>query len=458
MQPLVIGVNHRTAGVAMREQVAFSRFEIPDALQGLVANPNTSGSVILSTCNRTEFYLSVDDAQIGELQVVNFLASARNLDTSELKACLYSHAGDDAVRHLFDVVSSLDSMVLGEQEIIRQVRDAFSLALDTGTVDMLISRLFRQAFSVGKRVRTQTALGESHVSVATVAVDVAQKLCPGFAEAKVLVNGAGEMGTLLSRYLLEAGVGSLQIMSRTLERANAVASELGIAARPFEEIADAIEEADIVFTASSAPHFVITPERIRTRPAENPLLIIDIALPRDADPRCLMIPRVTVYDLNDLNDIINANEEHRRLAAEEARAIVERELASFNEWEKSHSTEATIKDIHLRAEGIREHEVDHLLKIIGYTLDDDEIESVNAATRAIVKKMLDPVCQYLRARAKEDQATSMRAVHQARHLFRLGSDEAGQTEENAAFGAYSEDYTRHSESRMNEKKQSGDAI
>lgn len=415
MQVFMVGLSHKTADVEVRERVAFGHPQLPAALRALCAKNSIRGAVILSTCNRMEIYVNTDDAETARIQIAEFIAESKNISRAIFEPHLYSFEALDAVHHLFSVVSSLDSMVLGEQQIIGQTRIAFKSALEAGCVTMVLSRLFRQALETGKRVRSQTAISSSHVSVSTVAIDVAKQMFPDLACTTVLVVGSGEMSELAARYLLEQGVQSLLVSSRTYAHACSLAKELGGSARYFEELEQLIGEADIIVSSTAAPHCIITPDLLRT--VRKKVLILDIALPRDVDPACRAHENVVLYDLDDLGAIVEDNQQHRRDAARDAQKIVDEETGLFGQWVEEHAVTPTIKEMRLRAEAVREQEVERLVECMDAGLSKHDRAALEAATNAIVNKLLHEPTVRMRASAADD--TDFECVEAARFLFGL---------------------------------------
>lgn len=418
MQLLALGISHKTAEVELRERLSVSPTFLPRTLEALAAYPSIRGAVLLSTCNRFEVYADVSDIDAARADIVSCICSLKQVEPEEFLAHTYSFEDAEAVRHLFRVISSLDSMVLGEAQIIGQVRTAFKGALEAKTCTMPLSKLFRQALEVGKRVRNQTSISDAHVSLSTVAVDVALDAFPDLANRTVLVVGSGEMSELAARYLLEHGAKSLLVSSRTFAHACTLAKELGGTARYFEELEELINQADIVISSTAAPHCIITPELLKD--IHKPILILDIALPRDVDPACGELNLVSLYDLDDLGQIAEQNKEHRRQAAVSAEHIVKEETNAFLAWIDTHSVVPTIKAMRARAEHVRAGEVAHLLRSLDVNLSEADKEKINLATSALVKKLLHEPTVRMRASRASDM--DFECVEAARFLFGLTDD------------------------------------
>jgi len=415
----MLGLSHRTADVSVREKVAFTGNRLPEALQGICACPSVRGAVVLSTCNRMEIYVQAEDRDVAWHDILSFISTNRGVDAAEIEPHLYSATDGDVVSHLFSVVCSLDSMVLGEQQIIAQVRNAFKVSVETGTMTLVLSRLFRQALEVGKRVLSQTDISRSHVSVSTVAIDVAREAFPDLAERNVLIVGSGEMCELAARYLFEQGVRSFIVSSRTHAHACSLARELGGTPRQFDELPELLRTADIVITGTAAPHCIIGPEMLAAN--DHPLLVLDIAMPRDVDPACAECPQVTVCDLDCLGRQVQANQEHRREAAQEAQHIVDEETEGFIRWVEEHGVTPTIKEMRARAESVRVGEVEHLLRSLDADLSERDRMAIEKATSAIVNKLLhEPTA---RMRESVVAKTDFECVEAARFLFGLSHEQ-----------------------------------
>jgi glutamyl-tRNA reductase len=420
MHLLMVGLNHWSCDVALREKVAFPANQLPEALCELCAAPSVRGAVVLSTCNRMEFYVQADDVDDAHSSLVSFIATSRKVVPSSFEPHLQVCADAAAVRHLFEVVSSLDSMVLGEQQIIGQVRTAFKIAREAETVPAALDHLFRQALEVGKCVRAQTAIGACHVSVSTVAVDVAHETFASLDDRNVLIVGSGEMSELAARYLREQGVRSFIVSSRTHAHACRLAAELDGEARSFEELGTLLAEADIIISSTAAPHYVITPELLTSCTRRR--LILDIALPRDVDPACRTHPDITLYDLDDLGRIVSANQARRQHEAGFAQDIIAAEVEEFQCWVDAHQATPTIKEIRARAERVRAGEVQHLLECLDADLSAADQSAIEKATSAIVNKLLHEPTTRIRRSVVED--TDLACVETARFLFGLSENSA----------------------------------
>lgn len=388
MHLVVVGLSHKTAPVAIREKLSFPPDALDEALMALTSCDQVAEAVILSTCNRTEVYAVAPDDSDGVDAVVGFLAEHRSLDREEIWPYLYVQTGEAAVRHLFRVVSSLDSMVVGEAQILGQVKSAYERALEAGSTRAVFNKLFRQSFEVGKRVRTETAIGESAVSVSYAAVELAKKVFDTLDGRTVLVLGAGEMSELTVKHLVSNGVEKVLVANRTFERARDMASRFNGAAVPYEHFYESIRDADIVISSTAANGYVIQKDRLASvaRHRSRPLFLIDIAVPRDIDPAVNDLPDVFLYDIDGLNGVVEANLEERMAEARRAEGIIDEEIAAFLRWSESMEVVPTVTAIRAKAEVIRQMELEKALKKLD--LSDKDRKTVEALTCAIVNKML----------------------------------------------------------------------
>src|SRR5215471_631978 len=306
MQLAVVGVSHKTAPVEVRERLAFNSDVLRSALTALRDSQHVRGAIILSTCNRVEVMAeSPDDRLIRE-----FLCEFHQISADSVSKHLYSYKNAEAIRHVFRVAASLDSMMVGEPQILGQVKEAYRIALDAGTVGMHLSALMDRAFAVAKKVRSETGISQSAVSVSFAAVELARKIFGDLSGKTVMIIGASKMGELAAKHLKRNGVGSVLVTNRTFERAVEIAKIFGGAAIPFEHFTDHMEHADIVISSTGAPHFIITrslAEQVIRNRRNKPVFFIDIAVPRDVDPQVNDIDNAFVYDIDDLQQVIDAN-------------------------------------------------------------------------------------------------------------------------------------------------------
>ncbi|MCL5266440.1 MAG: glutamyl-tRNA reductase [Chloroflexi bacterium] len=388
MQILVVGLNHKAAPVEVREKLAFGDGQLGDAICMLL-QPATEG-VILSTCNRMEIYAVVGHAASGTDNVKRFLADFHDVSAEEFEPYLYVHCQEHAVRHLFSVASGIDSMILGEPQILGQVRDAFEFAEKSRSVGRLLSPLFRQAISVGKLARTETDISRNAASVSYAAVELAKKIFGNLDHRTVLIIGAGEMGKLTARTLLDNGASSMLVMNRTFQRAQDLAARFGGNPIEFEKMAEALALADIVITSTGAPEYIIRADEVKQamRQRRNrPVFFVDIAVPRDIDPQVDKIENAYLYNIDDLQAVCEANMREREKEARKVEAIVEAEAAKYMSWYHTLDVVPTITALYGKAEAIRQAELARMMPKLG-NLSERDREKINALTVAIVNKLL----------------------------------------------------------------------
>ena len=392
---IVVGLNHKTAPVPVRERVAFSRGHIGEALQAL--SRHAPQGIILSTCNRTEIY-TVCNAQPYSDGVFDFLKTHSGISLEDLSPYLYTLEGEEAVRHLFRVASGLESMIVGEYEVLGQVREAMEEAKVSGLAACPTLELFQQAVGVGRRVRDETEISRNAASVSSAAVTLAKKLFGDLGGCKVLLIGAGEAGTLVAKTLVKVGACQVTVVSRSYDKAATLASEVGGTATPFHRLGEALGYADILISCSGAPHYVIESDAIRqavqARSAQ-PLLLIDIAVPRDIDPGVKDIEGVVLYDIDDLNSVVESNRQLREQETTRAAAIVEAEVSKFMAWLSSRDKAPVIKALVGKAEQIRTAQLARTLEKIP-SLSPEEQELLDIMTQAIVKQVLHSPISFIK--------------------------------------------------------------
>jgi glutamyl-tRNA reductase len=352
---LAIGTSHKTASLALRERIALTDGAAEALLTELVEDPAIGEGVALSTCNRTELYLVVRDPVEGESVVLSALARRAGIRPTELVEAIYSLRNCDAARHLYRVVSGLESMVIGESEVQGQVKRAYELALAARTTGPMTNKLFRAALATGKRVRTDTAITEGHASVASVAVDAARAALGDLADRHVLIVGAGETAELTARALHAQGVSTMFVANRRRERAIALAQRFGGASGSFDALPAELERADIVIASTASPHSLIGAEELALVMAarnERPLLLIDLAVPRDVDPSCTELPGVTLLDVDGLQKQVRGHLTVRRAEARLAEGIVEEEIQAFAGWLGSLEVTPTLRALRTRGDAV----------------------------------------------------------------------------------------------------------
>ena len=422
MHLTLVGLSHKTAPIEIREKLTFPAHRQADALSSLIGTPEVAEAVILSTCNRTEIYTVTANDASGEA-VVDFLADYQGLDRHELARYLYHAQGEAAVRHLFRVVASLDSMVVGEAQVLHQTKEAYQSAFDNGACGRVFNKLFRQSFEVGKRVRTETEIGENAVSISYAAVELAKKVFDSLEGRTILVLGAGKMSELTAKHLVSQGVHSVLVANRTYERAVELAERFEGEAIHYDDLFTRMHDADIVISSTSASHFVVSKDEVagamRGR-GGRPLFLIDIAVPRDIDPAVNSLSNVFLYDIDDLNGVVESNLEERMREARRAEIIIEEEIAEFDAWLESMEVVPTVAAMRARAEAMRQEELSKAIKRLG-GLSAKELKTVESLSEAIVNKMLHGPTARLKAASTEKDGYVY--VEAARRLWGL-DDEA----------------------------------
>lgn len=419
---IAMGVNHRTAPVEVRERLAFGKAGLSNVLLELRQLPPVSGAVVLSTCNRTEVYAAVAELEKGLAAIKKYLCEKANLNEQE--ACHYFQSWTcyDVITHLFRVAAGLDSMVLGEAEILGQVREAYETACWLKTGNNVINTLFQEAIKAGKRVRTLTGIDRHPVSVSSVAVELVRQTFGGNLEGRtVLVIGAGEMGELTLKNLLARGVSTVLVSNRSFERAETLAKEYGGEAVRYDEFYNCLERADIVISCTSATHFVVSAEKVRNTVGdrrERPLFFIDIAVPRDVEPAVAEIPGVYLYDIDDLERVISESMEERKKAAVAAEKIISEAVKDFLKWLNTLTVLPTIKALKEKGDRIKEDELRRCLSRLG-RCDPNTEKLIRSMANSIVNKMLhDPITRLKDYAARHEGHMYSKVIE---NLFDLGS-------------------------------------
>lgn len=390
MYVLLAGLNHRTAPVEVREKLAFSAAIMEKAYKYLRQCPEIDGAVILATCNRFEIYATTRDIAIGSEALSGFLGRFSGLPYADLKPYLYQPNCHDAIAHLFRVSSGLDSMILGEAQILAQVKDAYQTAIDHQASDGVLNALFQKAIYVGKKTRTDTGIDQHPVSVSYAAVELARQYFTSLEDKSVLVVGAGEMSELATRYLMVNGVKSVIVSNRSYERAVLMAENFNGRAVRFSELPDQMLSADIVISCTAASHYVIRPDNCGEKLAQRQgkeMIIIDIAVPRDVDPALRKTPGVHVFDIDDLHNVVDSNHLQRQRAALKAEKIIAAELVKFNDWLGGLYVVPVITTLKKQAEMIKESELKKAFNRLGQVSEHEE-KVIASMAHAIVNQLL----------------------------------------------------------------------
>lgn len=416
---LLIGLNHKTAPLAVREKLFAGCQEKQNLLSDVLLLPGMKETLYISTCNRVELVCVMD----GELMTIQgakaFLSKSGGLTDKEVADCLYIYRDVDAIRHLFRVAASLDSLIMGEAQILGQVKEAYRQALEQNATGPVLNRLLHRAFRTAKRVRTETAIGANPVSVSFAAVELAKKIFGSLAGKKILLIGAGEMAELTGTHLIGNGAEEITIANRSEAQGAALAGKFHGRTVSLENLDAAMIDADIVISSTGASRYVVTEESVRQsmRKRKNRLLfLIDIAVPRDIEPTADSIENVYLYNIDNLQDIVDENMKGRKKEALLAEAIVEEEVAYYDNWIKELGAVPTIVSLHAKAEGIMRQELE---KSSGWmqNLSSEDRENVDNLVKAVVNKILHAPVVVMKEESSE--VTSKGIVDAARQLFRL---------------------------------------
>jgi glutamyl-tRNA reductase len=415
----LVGVNHQTAGIETRECLAVPADALPERLAEAVAHAEVAEALMLSTCNRSELYLvAANGCEVAHPEAV--FARAHGVSLEEFQGHSYVLHGAAAVAHIFKVAAGADSMVLGETEIMGQLRQAIERAREAGAAGRVLSRMGDRALAVGKRVRTETKIDKGCMSVASVAADLARQIFDDLSTRRLLVLGAGEMGALVARRMMDNGARKVVIISRTRERAEALARDIGGEATSFEEFVDELLLADIVITSTSSPHPLVTVERVRAAAAggrQRPMLIIDLAVPRDVEAQVRDINNVYLYDLDGLQEFVRTIEDQRLCELPQVETIAEAEANEFMIWAKSQEVVPLLLSIRQQAEAIREEEIAGLLETVP-DLPRKADKALHLMSKRLVRRLLEQPLDQIRALAAEDDSPLEPDL--VRRLFGLG--------------------------------------
>jgi len=423
---IVVGLSHKTAPVEVRERLAFSPTALPEVCRGLTCDGGAEEAMVLSTCNRVEVYAVAPSPDAGFAAVAAFLERQTDApDGPGLAAHLYHYPGSEAIGHMFRVASSLDSMVVGEPQILGQFKDAFEAALSAKSTGVVLNKLAKKAISVAKRVRTETHIAENAVSVSYAAVELARKVFGDLSGKCAMLLGAGEMAELALRHLVGAGCPEVCVVNRTPERAEKLAAELGGRALPYAEFPEALKDTDIVVCSTGADAYVIDPPMVegalRAR-GHRPVFLIDISVPRNIDPAVNRVDDAYLYDIDDLQQVVDANLRERAAEARKAHLIVDEEVAGTVRWLRSLDVVPTITALRGHAEAIARAEVEKTLGRLGHLSEKDR-KLVEALGASIINKLLHAPFSSLRREAQEENGADI--VEAARRLFDLPPVPAG---------------------------------
>jgi glutamyl-tRNA reductase len=426
MNIVVVGLSHKTAPVEVREKLSIPEPQLESAIAQLLNYPHIEEVAILSTCNRLEIYIVAHEAELGIREVTQFLADHSKLSVVALRSHLFMLLHQDAVMHIMRVAGGLDSLVLGEGQILAQVKHTHKLGQQYNGIKTILNRLFKQALTAGKRVRTETSIGTGAVSISSAAVELAQMKIESFNNCRVTILGAGKMSRLLVQHLISKGANQISIVNRSLERAQELAKQFGeelVKCHLLPEMMTVIAESHIVFTSTSATEPILDRAKLEmVLEPKQPLMLFDISVPRNVHTDVNELQHVKAFNVDDLKAVVAQNQESRRKMAQEAEGILEEEVAAFDVWWRSLETVTTISCLRNKIETIREQELEKALSRLGSDFGDKQQEVIEALTKGIVNKILhDPMVQL---RAQQDVEARRHCMQTLQTLFNLDVEQA----------------------------------
>ncbi|MCP4344779.1 MAG: glutamyl-tRNA reductase [Desulfobacterales bacterium] len=416
---ILLGLNHKTAPVELRECIAFSKDEAGAVLKAFQEHPNIMENLLFSTCNRVEILLAADNSTHAVDAAKTYISELKDIPILQFEKALYVYNGDEAVRHVFRVASSLDSMMVGEPQILGQIKDAYRTASLQKTTGVVLNRLLHKTFSVAKRVRTETGIGDHAVSISYAAIELGRKIFGDLEGKKVLLIGAGEMAELAVEHLIRHRVGDIFVANRTFERGVELAKKFNGKPVRFEEISSCLLVVDIVISSTGSPDYVIRRDLVKgsMRGRKNrPVFFIDIAVPRDIDPGINNLNNTYLYDIDDLKGIIDENIEDRNREAVKAERIIEEYVISFRQWYESLEVVPTIVALRDKMEAIAETEISKTMQSLNH-LSAGDCEAVRRMTDAMINKILHDPTLFLKNGSHEKNKSAY--VDITRKLFKL---------------------------------------
>ncbi|NEO82976.1 MAG: glutamyl-tRNA reductase [Spirulina sp. SIO3F2] len=421
MNIAVVGLSHKTAPVEVREKLSIPEADLEAAIAQVKAYPHIREVAILSTCNRLEIYFVASECEAGVVEIVQFLSEVSHLPLPQLRPHLFTLLHADAMRHLMRVSAGLDSLVLGEGQILAQVKTTHKNAQKYKGISRLLDRLFKQAITAGKRVRTETNIGTGAVSISSAAVELAQMKSEDLPSNKVVIIGAGKMSCLLVKHLLSKGATDITIVNRSQKRSQDLAKkfpEAELVLRPLDDMMAAIAESDIAFTSTGATEPIVDKAKLEAvLSPEHSLMLIDISVPLNVHHDVEELTQVRAFNVDDLKAVVAQNTAQRRQIAQEAEGLLEEEISAYEAWVRSLETVPTINSLRRKVEGIREQELEKALSRLGAEFGDKHQAVIEALTRGIVNKILhEPMTQL---RAQEDIETRKQAMQSLEMLFNL---------------------------------------
>jgi len=419
---ILLGLNHETAPVELRECIAFSEDESANALESLIKEPVISEVLLFSTCNRVEVLLVSDNIDLAVATAKKYISEFNKIPVTEFENALYIHVGDAAVRHVFRVAASLDSMIVGEPQILGQIKGAYRTATEKKASGVILNRLLHRTFFVAKRIRTETGIGDHAVSISYAAIELGRKIFGSLTGKKVLLIGAGEMAELAVEHLIRHQAGQILVANRTFERAVELAGQFNGSAIKFEELIPSLEDVDIIISSTGSPDFILKRQQLKgmmRKRRNRPLFFIDIAVPRDIDPEINRLTNTYVYDIDNLKGIIEDNIEDRQREAVKGERIVDEAVLKFRHWFESLDIVPTIKALRSKMESIAASELKKTLQSRTFSVKDSE--AVQNMTRALVNKILHDPTDVLKRNGCQSGRSAYLDI--ARKLFKL--DEFG---------------------------------
>ena len=425
MNIIVVGLSHKTASVEVREKLSIPEAQVEEAIAHLKSYPHIEEVAIISTCNRLEIYSIIKETEAGVNEIIQFLAEKARVSLYELRKHLFTLLHEDALRHLMRVAGGLESLVLGEGQILAQVKTTHKLGQKYQGLGRLLDRLFKQAISTGKRVRSETSIGTGAVSISSAAVELAQMKVTDLTPYRVTIIGAGKMACLLVKHLLAKGANQITIVNRSHRRSQELAKKFPKAELqlyPLSEMMNAIADSDIVFTSTGATEPILDQAKLEANLPENKsLMLIDISVPRNIAADVKEMKQIQVYNVDDLKAVVAANQESRRKIAQEAEGIIEEEVNNYMLWWRSLETVPTISCLRTKVEGIREQELEKALSRLGSEFGEKHQDVIEALTRGIVNKILhEPMVQL---KAQQDIEARRRCLQSLQMLFNLDIEE-----------------------------------
>ena len=419
----LIGLNHKTASVDIRECLAFSDQESRSALCELRSISAIDEAMLFSTCNRVELLVTADNVDLAIPQAKDFIAKFKNIPLGDFESTLYLHKGEEAVRHVFRVAASLDSMMVGEPQILGQVKNAYRTATEEKTSGVVLNRLLHRTFFVSKRIRTETGIGDHAVSISYAAIELARKIFGELAGKKVMLIGAGEMAELAVEHLIRQKSDDITVANRTFERGVELADKYNGTPIRFEEISDYLSKVDIIISSTGAQGFVIDKLMVKgvmRKRRNRPIFLIDIAVPRDIDPKINTLNNAYVYDIDDLKNVVDENIEDRNKEAVKAERIIDEAVIHFRQWVENLGVVPTIKALRSKINSVAQAEVQKTVQQMEH-LSTGDIKSIQRMTNALVNKILHNPTHYLKSNGcRGDRANSLDIT---RKLFGLDEED-----------------------------------